>query len=152
MKRICILSDTHDMLRDEVKAELAEADIILHAGDIHSNNLLQTMKQYGELYAVCGNNDKDWAEYLPQTLYVSIEGIRFFIVHNKKDIPEQLENVDIVIYGHSHKYEEEIINGILYLNPGSCGRRRFNLELTLCRMIVSGGTYKNEKIRIAHTV
>ena len=149
MKRICILSDTHNLLRDEVKAELAAADIILHAGDINSITVLQTIKQYGKLYAVRGNNDNKLAEYLPKTLSVTIEGINFFIVHNKLDIPKYLKDIDIVIYGHSHKYEEEVINGILYLNPGSCGKRRFDLGISLCRMFVDAGTYKNEIIVIA---
>lgn len=151
MKRICILSDTHNLLRDEVKAELAAADVILHAGDINSPATLEAIKQYGELYAVRGNNDKEWAEHLPESLTVTLEGVTFFVIHHKKDIPKQLEGIDIVVYGHSHQYEEQATAGILYLNPGSCGRRRFHLEISLCRMFVHEGAYHNERVVIPHT-
>lgn len=95
---------------------------------------------------VCGNNDKEWAEALAERLTVTIEDVRFFIVHNKKDVPQYLTNVDMVVYGHSHKYSAEIINGVLFLNPGSCGKRRFELEITMCRMLVNEGHYQYEKV------
>jgi uncharacterized protein len=81
----------------------------------------------GETYIVHGNNDKGWADALTKSITVTIEGVRFFIVHNKKDIPKYLTNVDVVVYGHSHKYSAEVINRVLFLNPGSCGKRRFDL-------------------------
>lgn len=148
MKRICIISDTHGLLRDEVKAELSASDIIIHAGDIDTNAAFQTLLQYGELHAVLGNNDFGLARYLPRSLTVEIEGVRFFVVHDKNDIPTQLKNVDVVICGHSHKYEEKMVNGILLLNPGSCGKRRFDLGISMCRMYVNEGAYCYEKIVI----
>ncbi|MDF2838680.1 MAG: phosphoesterase, family [Evtepia sp.] len=149
MKRICIISDTHGLLRDEVKAELMASDIIIHAGDIDTNSVLQTLLQYGELHIVRGNNDCGWAAHLPECLAIAIEGVRFFIVHDKKDIPYDLMDTDVVIYGHSHMFAEKMVDGMLLLNPGSCGKRRFNLEITMCRMYVNEGSYHYEKIVIA---
>lgn len=70
------------------------------------------------------------------------------IVHNKKDIPKDLTDIDVVVYGHSHKFESKMLDGILFLNPGSCGKRRFDLEISMCRMIVDGGRYHHEKVVI----
>jgi putative phosphoesterase len=152
MKQIAILSDTHGLLRDFVMKELAAADCSIHAGDINTPYITGTIQQLGETYVVRGNNDKEWAEALPKSITVTIEGVRFFIVHNKKDVPNNLIDVDVVVYGHSHKYSAEIINGILFLNPGSCGKRRFNLEITMCRMIVDAGHYHYEKILIPQEI
>lgn len=150
MKHIAILSDTHGLLREQVVAELAMADCIIHAGDINNQFTATSLQQYGETYMVRGNNDKDWAEALPKSLTITIEDVRFFIVHNKKDIPKDLSSVDVVIYGHSHKYSVELVNGVLMLNPGSCGKRRFRLDITMCRMTVDAGSYQYEKVVIPY--
>lgn len=148
MKRIAILSDTHGLLRDEVKEELKHSDIILHAGDINTQAIVDELKSYGTLYVVRGNNDKEWANNMPEQLNVTIEGLRFFIIHNKKEIPKDLKEVDVIVYGHSHKYDVNEESGVLMLNPGSCGKRRFGLEITMCRMIVEDGKYSLEKVNI----
>jgi putative phosphoesterase len=120
MKQIAILSDTHGLLREPVIAELNKADCSIHAGDINTPYIAESIRQLGETYVVRGNNDKEWAEALPKSITVTIEGVRFFIVHNKEDVPKYLTNIDVVVYGHSHKYSAEIIGGVLFLNPGSC--------------------------------
>ena len=150
MKQIAILSDTHGLLREHVIAELAEADCSIHAGDIDTPSIVESIRQFGETYMVRGNNDKEWAEALPKSIAVTIEGVRFFIVHDKKDIPKYLTNVDVVVYGHSHKYSAEIMKGVLFLNPGSCGKRRFDLEITMCRMTVEAGSYRYDKVMIPY--
>ncbi len=150
MKQIAILSDTHGLLREHVMAELVEADCFIHAGDINTPYIIESIQRLGEAYAVRGNNDKEWAEHLPKSITVTIEGVRFLIVHNKKDVPKCLKDVDVVVYGHSHKYSAEIIGGVLFLNPGSCGKRRFDLELTMCRMTVDAGNYQYEKVLILY--
>lgn len=149
MKHIAIISDTHGMLREHVIAELTSADCIIHAGDIDTLDIMRSVQKHGEVYVVRGNNDKEWAQLIPKSLSVQIEGVRFFIVHNKKDVPKNLTDVDVVIYGHSHKYAAEVVDQVLYLNPGSCGKRRFNLELTMCRMTVDDGQYQYEKVLIS---
>lgn len=150
MKRIAILSDTHGLLREEVRARLAEADVILHAGDLDTPVIVEALRAFGEIHLVRGNNDKAWAEDLPHSVTVAIEGVCFYIVHNKKDVPEDLSGVDVVLSGHSHKYGMEERDGVLWLNPGSCGRRRFRQELTFCMMEVDGGRFRVEKILIPH--
>ncbi|MDO5522222.1 MAG: metallophosphoesterase family protein [bacterium] len=150
MKRVAILSDTHGLLRDEVKEELKKSDFILHAGDINTQAIVDEMRSYAPLYIVRGNNDKEWAAELPESLSVTLEGVRFFMIHNKKQIPRDLTEVDVIVYGHSHKYEEKEENGVFMLNPGSCGKRRFDLEITMAVMTISDGNYSIEKILLNH--
>ena len=150
MKQIAILSDTHGFLRENVIQELAAADCIIHAGDVGSPNIIASMRGFGETYVVRGNNDKDWVSTLPKSLEFTIEDVRFFVIHDKSDLPSPLTHVDVVVYGHSHKYSATVINKVLYLNPGSCGKRRFNLALTMCRMTVNAGCYKHEKLALSH--
>ncbi|RKD31074.1 metallophosphoesterase family protein [Lacrimispora algidixylanolytica] len=151
MKHIAIISDTHGLLREQVMGELAAADCSIHAGDIDTPDVVHAMEQLGETYIVRGNNDKDWAVDLPKSIIVEIEGVNFFVVHNKKDVPKNLTNIDVVIYGHSHKYSAQEIDGVLFLNPGSCGKQRFGLDLTMCRMTVDAGQYQFEKQDIIRT-
>lgn len=150
MKHIAIISDTHGLLRPEVIACLESADVILHAGDINTQAIVDTLRTYADAYIVRGNNDKEWTEGLPQSLTVTIEGVRFFMVHNKKDIPRDLQDIDVVVYGHSHRYAADERNGVLWLNPGSCGKRRFDQEITFCMMAADQGHYQIEKITIPH--
>lgn len=149
MKKIAIISDTHGLLREEVKQALAGADAIVHAGDLDNPAILKEIQAYGETYIVRGNNDKEWAESLPQSLSFSIEGVRFFMVHDQKDIPKDLTDVDVVIYGHSHKYAMDRRDDILWLNPGSCGKRRFLQKITFVIMDAQEGRYHIEKITIS---
>ena len=150
MRRIVILSDTHGLLRPEVLNHLANADAIIHGGDINTQAIVDTLQGFAPLYIVRGNNDKKWAESLSHSLTFTIEGIRFFVVHNKRDIPEDLSGVDVVVYGHSHKYACENRDGVLLLNPGSCGRRHFDQEITLAVMTVEDGQFQVEKATIPH--
>lgn len=130
MHRIGIISDTHGLLRLEVVEILKECEVILHGGDINSAKILDELHGIAPTYAVRGNNDKEWAKHLQETLSIELYGIRFFMVHNKRYIPKNLVDTDVVVYGHSHRYEEKNINGMLLLNPGSCGPRRFTQPIT----------------------
>ena len=150
MKRVIVLSDTHGLLRPEVLKYLSQADIIIHGGDINTQAIVDKLREYAPLYIVRGNNDKDWAEKLLQSLTFTIEGVRFFLIHNKKDVPLDLSDTNVVVYGHSHKYACEERNGVLWLNPGSCGRRRFDQEITFAVMTVDGGQIQVEKVIIPH--
>ncbi len=148
--RIVILSDTHGLLRPEVLVALEGADAIVHGGDINTQAIVDTLKSYAPLYIVRGNNDKEWAEDLPHDLRFTLAGVRFYMVHNKKDIPADLHDVDVVVYGHSHKWAQEERDGVLWLNPGSCGKRRFDQEITFCIMTAQDGTYQVEKVTVPH--
>ena len=104
------------------------------------------------LYVVRGNNDKEWAEDIPHHLTITLGGVTFFMVHNKKEVPADLSGVDVVLFGHSHKYVQEEKDGRLWLNPGSCGPRRFHQEITMMMAQVEDGQIRVEKISIPHEV
>ncbi len=150
MKRIVILSDTHGLLRPEVLDHLSGADAILHGGDINTQAIVDKLQSFAPLHIVRGNNDKEWAEDLPHSLTFSIEGVRFFMVHNKRDVPRDLSGADVVVYGHSHKYACDERDGVLWLNPGSCGRRRFDQEITFAVITAGNGHFQVEKVTIPH--
>lgn len=150
--RIAILSDTHGLLRPAVAEQLKTADVILHGGDINRQSVVEEMQQYAPLYVVRGNNDKAWAENIPHDLTVTLEGVTFYMVHNKKELPADLDGVDVVVFGHSHKYVQEEKDGILWLNPGSCGPRRFHQEITMMMAEIEDGKIRVEKIAIPHEV
>lgn len=146
--KVGIISDTHGLLRPEVLEILKSCDCILHGGDINKPEILDVLRPLASIYAVRGNNDKEWAEGLAKTLTFSIEGVNFFMVHNKKDVAWDLKDAQVVVFGHSHKYFEKEIDGRLWLNPGSCGRSRFGGEVTMAVMIIENGRYTVEKIII----
>ena len=150
--RLAILSDTHGLLRPEVAELLKSADAILHGGDINRQSIVDQLRQYAPLYVVRGNDDKEWAEDIPHELTVTLGGVTFCVVHNRKEVPADLSGVDAVVFGHSHKYAEEERDGRLWLNPGSCGPRRFRQEITLMMAEAEDGTLRVEKITIPHEV
>ena len=130
------------MLRPEVVEVIKTCDAVLHGGDISGPETLEKIRRAcgtaasyrigggGNFYAVRGNNDRDWAADIPYKLEVQLYGRKFFMTHKKKDIPADVD-ADVVIYGHSHKYAQTYVDGILYLNPGSCGPRRFSQPITM---------------------
>lgn len=149
--KIAVLSDTHNVLRPEVIEIIKGSDAVIHGGDINSQDILDeiksAMKHNAPLFVVRGNNDKEWAENLPVSLNFELCGLKFFLTHNRKDIPQDVK-ADIIIFGHSHKFYEENINGQLWLNPGGCGRKRFSLPLTMAIMNVNDNGYSIEKIEL----
>ena len=148
--KLAILSDTHGLLRPQVVEHLKTADAILHGGDINKPAIVEQLQQYAPLYIVRGNNDKEWAEDIPHDLIVTLEGVTIFMVHNKKEVPVDLLGVNVVVFGHSHKYVQEEKDGVLWLNPGSCGPRRFHQEITMMMVKIEDGTIQVEKIEIPH--
>lgn len=145
-KKIGIISDTHGLLRQEVLDILQTCDCILHAGDFDRPEILEQLRYLGSIYAVRGNNDRGWAENLSSALRFRIEGVEFFMTHNRKDVAWDLGNTQVVVFGHSHKYLEKITDGRLWLNPGSCGYSRFGGEVTMAVMTVEKEIYQVEKI------
>ena len=107
-EKIGIISDTHGLLRPEVLEILKDCKYILHAGDVNKDEILDVLRSMGNLYVVRGNNDKDWAENLRTSLSFTIGGVKFFMVHNKKDIAWELGDTQVVIFGHTHKYFEKM--------------------------------------------
>ena len=100
----------------------------------------------GFLYVVRGNNDGYWAQNLRRSLNFSVGNVKFFMVHDRKDAAWELGDTQVVIFGHSHKYFCQEIDGRLWLNPGSCGRNRFGGEVTMAVMTVENGSWEVEKI------
>ena len=115
--KLVILSDTHGLLRPEVLECLKDADVILHGGDIHRPEIVDQLRQYSPLYVVRGNNDKAWVEEIPHDLTVTLEGLTFCMVHNKKELPADLSGVDVVVFGHTHKYVQEEKGGENHHSP-----------------------------------
>ena len=152
MKKVVVISDTHGLLRPQVLSYLDGADLILHAGDINTQAIVDQLETYGPLKVVRGNNDKDWAEQIPVHSQFTVEDVHFFMVHNKRDVPRELPPVDVIVYGHSHKYAQEEKQGVLWLNPGSCGPRRFHQDITMAIMTVDGKKIEVQKILIPHQV
>lgn len=148
--KLAILSDTHGLLRPEVVEHLKTADAILHGGDINKQAIVDQLGEFAPLYVVRGNNDKEWAEEIPHDLRVTLGDVTFCMVHNKKELPTDLTGVDVVVFGHSHKYVQEEKDGLLWLNPGSCGPRRFHQEITMMIAQVENGQIQVERIDIPH--
>ena len=146
MIRAAVISDTHNVLRPDVIGILKKCDSIIHAGDMSKPEILEQLRQIAPVYAVRGNNDKDWAKDLPRELYFTLGDLKVYLIHNKKEVDIQQGKPDIIIFGHSHKYLEEEIDGVLWLNPGSCGRRRFDLPVTMAVLKITGENYRIEKI------
>lgn len=148
MHKIGILSDTHNLLRPSVADILRTCEIILHAGDLHTRKLFDELAAIAPIYAVRGNADKEWAAFLPRSLSTELFGVRIFMIHDKKQIQEDISDKDLIICGHSHKYEQRTKNSQIWLNPGSCGHRRFALPVTMAVLTVSqNGIFQIEQIR-----
>ncbi len=131
MNHIGVISDTHGLLREEVMAELQGCDAILHGGDVDRGTVLEKLRQIAPLYVVRGNADREWAKELPTLLDVELFGIHVKLVHNRRDLPKELNNTDLVVFGHSHQYLDETKGDVRFLNPGSCGPKRFRLPITM---------------------
>lgn len=142
--RIAVLSDTHGLLRPEVEEILKTCEVIMHGGDIGRMEVADRLRSICPMYAVRGNVDKEWAEGIPRELEVQLFGFRFYMVHNKKHIRKGLEDVDIVIYGHSHKYGVKRDGNCSYLNPGSCGPRRFRQPVTMMALTLYPAAHRFE--------
>ena len=144
--KIAIISDTHSLLRPEVEEILKDCEYILHGGDIASQETYDRISKIAPSFFVRGNADKEWAEDIPTDLNIELGSYKFYMVHNIKHIRKNLSDADFVIYGHSHKYENRQDGEITYLNPGSCGPRRFTQPVTFMLMTIEpDGSYRIEK-------
>ena len=148
--KIGILSDTHGLLRPEVLTALQGCDWILHGGDINRQSVLDTLESIAPVKVVRGNNDKEWANHIPEHLDFELAGIRIYMTHKKKDLPSDLSCYQLVITGHTHKYAQSTVGKTLLLNPGSCGPRRFDQAITLATVTPDCGTVHVTKIEIPH--
>ncbi|KPC03183.1 metallophosphoesterase family protein [Pseudomonas syringae group genomosp. 3] len=138
--KVGVISDTHGLLRPEAIAALEGCEAIIHAGDIGSQGIVEQLGAIAPLHIVRGNNDVDaeWAKPIADHLRFDIQGWQVLLVHDIADVPALLDDsVKLVVTGHSHKSLIEWRGNTLYLNPGSAGRRRFKLPVTLALLEVS---------------
>lgn len=146
--RAVVLSDTHGIVRPLVREYLKSCDCVIHAGDFDDEETLDDIGGYAPLYAVRGNNDWVLSRRLQPSLRFQLGEMRFFMVHNRVTVPHGLTGADAVIFGHTHRYFSETRGGVLWLNPGSCGRSRFGSELSFAVMTIEGRSAEIEKIVI----
>lgn len=141
--RIGLISDTHGLLRPEALAFLAGADHIVHGGDIGGPEILDRLRALAPLTVVRGNNDNAaWASELPETAVLQVDGVAVYVVHDLKTLPREAAagGARVVVSGHSHKPGQREDGGVLYVNPGSAGPRRFSLPISVGELLVAGGT------------
>jgi putative phosphoesterase len=142
MLRIGLISDTHGLLRPEVKHTLAGVSHIVHAGDVGTPAVLAELAELAPVHAVRGNNDRGaWARRLPLTTSLELEGVGIFVLHdlNELDLDPVATGLAVIVTGHSHRPHIERRRGVLYVNPGSAGPRRFSLPVTVGLLEVAAG-------------
>jgi putative phosphoesterase len=138
--RIGLISDTHNLLRPEALAALEGCAQIIHAGDICRPAVLDALAELAPLTVVRGNNDSGPSiDELPEATTLTVGGATIFVVHDIADVPRDLAGIDVVVTGHSHKPLVERRSGVLFVNPGSAGPRRFTLPVTLGMLTIGGG-------------
>jgi uncharacterized protein len=137
-----VISDTHGLLRPEALAALRGVDCVIHAGDIGGPEVLQGLARIAPVHAIRGNNDRaPWAAGLPDTLTIELAGLAVHVIHDVQELAVQrLDSaVRLVISGHSHAPKAHVEAGVLYLNPGSAGPRRFRLPVCVAQISIVRG-------------
>lgn len=143
--RIGLIADTHNLLRREAILALKGVDRIIHAGDICDAQVLHELQKIAPVTAVRGNNDHGaWAEDLQEKVRLDIGGVSIFIVHDlhELDFTPEDAGIKVVITGHSHRPLMKMENGVLYINPGSAGPRRFRLPISIGFLDIANGKPK----------
>jgi uncharacterized protein len=146
-----LISDTHALLRPETLTALQGVDQILHAGDVGAPEILTALKKIAPVTAIRGNVDtQPWARTLPETELIEVESTTIYILHDlsRLDLKPEAVQIAAVIYGHSHRSKIEEKNGVLYINPGSAGPRRFNLPITVGKLEIKKGKLTAEIIHL----
>jgi putative phosphoesterase len=150
-KIIGLISDTHGLLREEAVAALRGSDLIVHAGDVGKREILEELKRIAPVVAVRGNVDTAaWAAALPETAVAEADGALIYVLHdlNTLDLNSAASGLRIVVSGHSHKPSKTERDGVLYVNPGSAGPRRFQLPVTVARLNLSKTPYEVDFIEL----
>jgi uncharacterized protein len=135
--KIGLISDTHGLLREEALHALRGSELIIHAGDVGDPNILDALGQLARVVAVRGNVDTAaWAKSLPETAVAEAGAVNIYVLHdsNALDLDPRAAGFDVVVSGHSHKPGRSERNGVVFINPGSAGPRRFSLPITVARL------------------
>lgn len=150
--KIGLISDTHGLLRPEALATLQGCEQLIHAGDIGKPEILESLRAIAPLTVVRGNNDQDdsWAGDVPFSARLDVEGVSIYVTHILADVPKPLpDGVQVVIVGHSHKPLIQQIDGVLYINPGSAGPRRFKLPISVALLHIDEQGLRAELVELA---
>ena len=146
-----VISDTHGLLRPQAVEALRGSELILHAGDVGDVDVLRQLRQIAPTLAVRGNVDTSaWANALPTTDVVEVGELQVYMLHDLSalDLDPRAAGFAAVISGHTHRPKADVRDGVLYLNPGSAGPRRFNLPLAVARLHVEGKRLSHEIIEL----
>ncbi len=139
--RVGLIADTHGLLRPQARSFLLDSDLIVHAGDIGGRGLLEQLQSIAPVSAVRGNNDTEpWAAHLPEAQLIDAGGVRVQVIHNLAELSlDPAAGVQVIVSGHSHRPLLERREGVLYVNPGSAGPRRFKLPIAIGELLIRGG-------------
>ena len=151
IKKVGLISDTHGLLRKEALEALRGSELILHAGDVGKPEILEDLRRIAPVIAVRGNVDKgEWAKVLPETAIVEAGRAMIYILHdlNALDMTPAQTGFHVVVSGHTHSPEKTERDGVLYINPGSAGPRRFQLPVTLARLEVGRAPFGLEFVQL----
>ena len=147
-----VISDTHGILRPAAVEALRDSELIVHAGDVGKPEVLKQLRAIAPTIAVRGNVDRGaWAQSLPLAETVEVGDVRIYVLHDVSDLdvdPKAAE-LSAVVFGHSHRPTAEVRGGVLFLNPGSAGPRRFSLPVTVAKLRVVGKNLSHELIDLA---
>jgi uncharacterized protein len=146
-----VISDTHGLLRPEAIRALRGADMIIHAGDVGNPEVIEELRGVAPTFVVRGNIDKEhWATALPMTAVVEVGDRLFYVLHeiSQLDFDPAVAGFAAVVFGHSHVPSMETREGVLFLNPGSAGPRRFKLPVAIARVRVSGERIDSEIVEL----
>jgi hypothetical protein len=148
---IGVISDTHGLVRPEALDALRDCALIVHAGDVGGPEVLERLREIAPTIAVRGNNDTGaWGRALPHTEVVEVGELNLYLLHDlaELDLDPAAADLAAVVSGHSHRPKAELRRGVLYLNPGSAGPRRFKLPVAVARLTVSGRSLSHEIIEL----
>jgi putative phosphoesterase len=148
-----VISDTHGLLRPAAVRALRGVRRILHAGDVGDPAVLRGLASVAPVTAVRGNVDRDpWADGLPRTAEIEADGVWIHMLHAREDLDLRPEaaGFGVVVHGHSHRPSIERSNGVLYLNPGSAGPRRFRLPVTVALLEIEGEDVRARHVELPH--
>jgi len=149
LKILGVISDTHGLIRPRLTDAFRGVELILHAGDIGALEVLEELRSIAPVIAIRGNNDKDdWASGIPETEVTQVGSVYIYMLHDLKqiDLDPAAAGFHVVISGHSHKPSIEQRGGILFLNPGSAGPRRFKLPISVARLMIDGSAVSAETV------
>jgi putative phosphoesterase len=149
--KVGLISDTHGLMRPQALEALQGCDYLIHGGDIGKPEILETLKAIAPLTVVRGNNDTDdaWASDVPYEAVLRIGEVAIYTTHILADVPKALpDEVRVVVTGHSHRPVQQVRDGVLFINPGSAGPRRFKLPITVGMLHINGADVRGELIEL----